>query len=865
MPLKYPNRLKSLRRAVSQVLETLEGRRLFHGEFGIKINFGPEGVDAPDGYVADDGRAFADRGNGLQFGWDSDNFNGRVRRVAGASLEYKTLNYMQQGGDRSWEIVVPENGLYSVRVVAGDGQYIGGRMRIAVEGQITVSDRITEENPYVEGTAIIDVTDGRITLTNASKALQNKIAFVEITSAHGSEVNVKVARPTATADTPAVARFTRMGDLSESLVVQYALAGSAQAGEHYVPLAGSVTIPAGRSWAEVDVTALDGQAGERSLLMSVSEDEAYRVGQSAAADLVVQSIGIAPESVGTRINFQPSTSVVPEYYKADTGAVYGTRGNGLTYGWSSNNTANARDRNNLIGDGRYDSFNHMQKDGTRSWEMAVPNGTYTVRVVAGEASYYDSVFRINVEGKLTVSGTPTSASRFVEGTSTVTVTDGRLTISNASGASNNKIAFVEIMPGSQPFPVVSIGKPVASAAEGSSSPAKVRFARTGDLSQSLTVGYAVGGTATAGSDYERLSGTVTIPAGAAFADINIVPIDDTLAETAETVLVAINPGQQYSPVLQQTVSISLTDNDTVASNTINWANTTGPATTLTESLSVVVNGRWYLFGGFNSGFQPQKTSYAFDPQTNKYTQIADMPEALTHVSAQAYGNKVYFVGGYVGKTSGGQTFGSAKTWVYDTAANTWSQGVNLPEARAGGGSAVIGNYLYYYGGETLNRASTSNKTWRLDLTNPSATWQVRANMPEGRNHLSSVAYNGLIYAFGGQTGYDDNLVAKTDVWSYDPAADAWTRRASLPGPRSHVVNSYVVTGGKLYVFGGESAHKATLSSTIVYDFANNSWSSATPLPRARMSACVALLGDKIYVVGGYNGSIQTQAWVGRFV
>ena len=43
-----------------------------------------------------------------------------------------------------------------------------------------------------------------------------------------------------------------------------------------------------------------------------------------------------------------------------------------------------------------------------------------------------------------VSGTPTSATRWIEGTAVVTVTDGRLTVSNGAGASNNKVNFVDI-------------------------------------------------------------------------------------------------------------------------------------------------------------------------------------------------------------------------------------------------------------------------------------------------------------------------------------------------------------------------------------------------------------------------------------
>ena len=78
------------------------------------------------------------------------------------------------------------------------------------------------------------------------------------------------------------------------------------------------------------------------------------------------------------------------------------------------------------------------------FEIAVPNGTYRVHLVSGDPSQVNSVFRVNMEGVLVVSGTPTSAACWVEGTAVVTVADGRLTVSNGAGASNNKVNFVDI-------------------------------------------------------------------------------------------------------------------------------------------------------------------------------------------------------------------------------------------------------------------------------------------------------------------------------------------------------------------------------------------------------------------------------------
>ena len=154
-----------------------------------------------------------------------------------------------------------------------------------------------------------------------------------------------------------------------------------------------------------------------------------------------------PATTSIRVNFQPSTAPVPSGYLADSGLVYAARGNGQTYGWNADNSAQTRDRNAAnSADQRYDTLTHLQKpavpDGV--WEIAVPNGTYVVRVVSGDASNFDSVFRMTVEGVLTVSGTPTTTTRWIEGTSTVTITDGRLTIRSGAGANNNKICFVEI-------------------------------------------------------------------------------------------------------------------------------------------------------------------------------------------------------------------------------------------------------------------------------------------------------------------------------------------------------------------------------------------------------------------------------------
>ncbi|NMO17047.1 hypothetical protein HPC49_34600 [Pyxidicoccus fallax] len=147
-----------------------------------------------------------------------------------------------------------------------------------------------------------------------------------------------------------------------------------------------------------------------------------------------------------RVNFQPAGSPVPAGFVVDSGQVYGSRGNGYTYGWNMDNTANTRDRNDANTPSQaYDTVIRTQNGGDYTWELAVPNGYYEVRLVAGDPSFFDSdyIFSVEYYGHV-LKGTPTTGNRFVEAVTTVDVNDGRLTIRNDSFAVNNKLAFVEV-------------------------------------------------------------------------------------------------------------------------------------------------------------------------------------------------------------------------------------------------------------------------------------------------------------------------------------------------------------------------------------------------------------------------------------
>ncbi|MDX1990945.1 MAG: Ig-like domain-containing protein [bacterium] len=175
-----------------------------------------------------------------------------------------------------------------------------------------------------------------------------------------------------------------------------------------------------------------------------------------------------------QINFSDAATAPPSGYLRDSGEAYANRGNGYSYGWVTpgtntplNLSSNGRKRTTPA-DVRLASFMHMQADdiagnfnGTKAegwWEVAVPNGFYSVTVSVGDSDQVDSIHRVYVEGAMAISdfipsGAAGSASRFTSGTLTIQVNDGRLTVGGSYGTAsgvNTKINYITISPSSGP-------------------------------------------------------------------------------------------------------------------------------------------------------------------------------------------------------------------------------------------------------------------------------------------------------------------------------------------------------------------------------------------------------------------------------
>ncbi|MBD2322527.1 MULTISPECIES: Calx-beta domain-containing protein, partial [unclassified Desertifilum] len=77
----------------------------------------------------------------------------------------------------------------------------------------------------------------------------------------------------------------------------------------------------------------------------------------------------------------------------------------------------------------------------------------------------------------------------------------------------------------------------------------------------ITINYTTDGTATNGTDYETLSGSVTIPEGETTATISITPLDDNQVESDETINITLIAGTGYTLGTTTTTTVTLADDD----------------------------------------------------------------------------------------------------------------------------------------------------------------------------------------------------------------------------------------------------------------------------------------------------------------
>ena len=200
---------------------------------------------------------------------------------------------------------------------------------------------------------------------------------------------------------------------------------------------------------------------------------------------------------------------------------------------------------------------------------------------------------------------------------------------------------------------------------------------------------------------------------------------------------------------------------------------------------------------------------------------------------------------------------------------------DLPRAITSFGATVLEESIYVYGGHYgqahhYSREGQAGELLRLNLKEPSE-WQIVATGPRLQG-LALVAQGGTIYRIGGFEARNKEDEAQ-DLWSvcdfarFDPGRGGWKELTPMPVPRSSF--DAVVVGDRLYVIGGwaiqgekeavwhDDAYAVNLSSKPLR------WNPLSKPPFQRRALSVGACNGKVYVIGGMqpDGEVTTRTTV----
>ncbi len=198
-----------------------------------------------------------------------------------------------------------------------------------------------------------------------------------------------------------------------------------------------------------------------------------------------------------------------------------------------------------------------------------------------------------------------------------------------------------------------------------------------------------------------------------------------------------------------------------------------------------------------------------------------------------------------------------------TVSTNTQQVFDMPFAAASFGAVASDGWLYVYGGHiapthVYNETSASGDFYRVDLMGGS-DWEKLPGGPRLQG-MNLATCNGAIYRVGGMRSVNPEG-DKVDNWSsdqvarFDPASKTWTDLPPLPEPRSS--HDVVVVGQQLYVLGGwnmqgKEKQPAWHDYMDMLDLSvpNPRW-VRIPQPFHRRALIAAQLDGRIYAIAGF--------------
>jgi N-acetylneuraminic acid mutarotase len=203
--------------------------------------------------------------------------------------------------------------------------------------------------------------------------------------------------------------------------------------------------------------------------------------------------------------------------------------------------------------------------------------------------------------------------------------------------------------------------------------------------------------------------------------------------------------------------------------------------------------------------------------------------------------------------------------IYDPESGRWTTASPLHFARAEATATLLpGGDVLVAGGASVYSGNRGVVTAAAEIYDPTEdAWRIVASMSVARyHHFAAPLPDGRVLVGGGwaYTTNRDPSLATTEI--YDPAANTWTRAASMASGRARGI-AVVLPGGRILVVGGVDPAYKPKAGAEIYDPARGAWQAAGQLGTAVHGPAVALLRDgRVLAAGGAvdpSGSHATDA------
>jgi RHS repeat-associated protein len=434
----------------------------------------------------------------------------------------------------------PSTETVTVKYTTSDDTATAGSDYTAATGTVTFNpgDTTRTVNVAVNGDTTFE-TDETFKL-NLSESVNATIATISATGTIVNDDAVPIVIPTISitvtdadaAETPigqpanpGQFTLTRTGATTADLTVNYTVAGTATNGVDDEKLTGTATFKAGSNTTTIDIKPLDDNTyeGTETVILSLLADPAYIIPAAPSP-----SINITDNET------KPTISVAN---------ITQTEGNSGTTNYGFNLTLSNPSTETV-------TVKYTTADDTATAGSDYTAATGTVTFNPGETS---QIVNVAINGDTLYEADETFKLNLSE------VVNATISTTSATGTIVNDDAVPIVIP---TISLIVTDSEAAETKQGKpTNSGEFTIKRTGSTTNPLTVQYAFGGSATNGTDYQKLSQSINFATGIDTINIKIDPIDDKIYEGTETVTLKLADSKDYTIVGEKAGTVSIADND----------------------------------------------------------------------------------------------------------------------------------------------------------------------------------------------------------------------------------------------------------------------------------------------------------------